>query len=252
LIGLDERELSSYCLGSECFAKGKVRPVKKWPRYRPCGDKALSVELGEAINVDINRRVHRLHGQLRSRPVAGLLGMNPTYRALFIEYDPRLLSFERLILLVEEAIQTPMPSGEERETVDIPVCYGGEFGPDLEEVAALHNLSSTEVIGLHSASLYHVYMIGFTPGFPYLGGLDPRLATPRKKTPRERVPGGSVGIADQQSGIYPIESPGGWQIIGRTPLKLFDLNRSPVFLIRAGQAVRFRAIARDEFEGYAD
>lgn len=226
--------------------------MKKRPTYRLCGDTALSVELGETIDLDINRRVHRLHGKLKSRHVPGLLGMNPTYRALFIEYDPRLISFERLILLVEEALETPIPSGEDTETVEIPVCYGGEFGPDLEEVAALHNLSSQEVIAVHSASLYHVYMIGFTPGFPYLGGLDPRLATPRKKTPRDRVPGGSVGIADQQTGIYPIESPGGWQIIGRTPLRLFDLKRSPVFLIRAGQAVRFRAIARNEFEGYPD
>jgi inhibitor of KinA len=219
---------------------------------RLCGDTALSVELGETIDIDINRRVHRLHGQLKKRNVAGLLGMNPTYRALFIEYDSRLISCERVMLLVEEAIGAPIPPEEESEIVEIPVCYGGEYGPDLEEVAALHNLSSQEVMALHSASLYHVYMIGFTPGFPYLGGLDPRLATPRKKTPRERVPAGSVGIADRQSGIYPIESPGGWQIIGRTPLRLFDLNRSPVFLVRAGQAVRFRAIARDEFEGYQD
>jgi inhibitor of KinA len=226
--------------------------VSKWPLYRPCGDTALSVELGETIDIASNRRVHRLHGQLKSRQVAGLLGMNPTYRALFIEYDPRLISFERLLLLVEEAIEASIPPEEERETVEIPVCYGGEYGPDLEEVAARHNLSSQEVIALHSASLYHVYMIGFTPGFPYLGGLDSRLATPRKKTPRERVPAGSVGIADRQSGIYPIESPGGWQIIGRTPLRLFALNRSPVFLVRAGQAVRFKAIARNEFEGYQD
>jgi inhibitor of KinA len=226
--------------------------VRRWPIYRPCGDTALSVEVGETIDIDSNRRVHRLHGQLKARQVAGLRGMNPTYRALFIEYDPRLISFERLLLLVEEAIEAPVPPEEESETGEIPVCYGGEYGPDLEEVAACHNLTSQEVIALHSAPLYHVYMIGFTPGFPYLGGLDPRLATPRKKTPRERVLAGSVGIADRQSGIYPIESPGGWQIIGRTPLRLFDLNRSPVFLVRAGQTVRFRAIARDEFENYQD
>jgi KipI family sensor histidine kinase inhibitor len=232
--------------------KGNVRPVKKRPKYRICGDTALSVELGEVIDVGINRQVHRLHEQLKSRHLAGLLGMNPTYRALFIEYDPRVISSERLMLLVDEAIETPISPDEGKETVEIPVCYGGEYGPDLAEVAALHNLSPQEVIALHSASLYHVYMIGFTPGFPYLGGLNPTLATPRKKTPRERVPAGSVGIADQQSGIYPIESPGGWQIIGRTPRRLFDLNRSPVFLIRAGQAVRFRPITRDEFEGNPD
>lgn len=232
--------------------QGKVRPVKKRPKYRICGDTALSVELGEVIDVGVNRQVHRLHEQLKSRHVAGLLGMNPTYRALFIEYDPGVISSERLMLLVDEAVETPISPDEGKETVEIPVCYGEEYGPDLEEVAALHNLLPQEVIALHSASLYHVYMIGFTPGFPYLGGLDPRLATPRKKTPRERVPAGSVGIADQQSGIYPIESPGGWQIIGRTPRRLFDLTRSPVFLIRAGQAVRFRPIARDEFEGDPD
>jgi inhibitor of KinA len=134
------------------------------------------------------------------------------------------------------------------KVIEIPVCYGGEYGPDLTELAAQHQLGIEEVITLHSREVYDVTMIGFTPGFAYLSGLDERLFTPRKKQPRKSVPAGSVGIADQQTGIYSIESPGGWQLIGRTPVKLFDPERTDPFLLKPGNRLRFRPITRDEFE----
>ena len=132
----------------------------------------------------------------------------------------------------------------------IPVHYGGSFGPDLPEVAEYHGMTPSEVIALHSAVTYRVYMIGFSPGFPFLGGLDPRLHTPRKKSPREKVPAGSVGIADQQTGIYSLDSPGGWRLIGRTPVKLFDLSREEPLLLGAGDRVLFQPITENEFENY--
>ena len=134
--------------------------------------------------------------------------------------------------------------------ITIPVRYGGSFGPDLPEVAEYHGMTPSEVIALHSAVTYRVYMIGFSPGFPFLGGLDPRLHTPRKKSPREKVPAGSVGLADQQTGIYSLDSPGGWQLIGRTPVKLFDLSREEPLLLGAGDRVLFQPITEKEFENY--
>lgn len=220
-----------------------------FPRFRACGDTALSVELGEGINSAVNRRVHALYRILKRRALAGILSLNPTYRSLFLQYDPTACSFERLMTVVEEALGDIEDASEgSGPLLDVPVCYGDEFGPDLAEVAAFHGLTQDEVIRRHTAPVYHVYMIGFTPGFPYLGGLDSALHTPRKAVPRSRVPAGSVGIAEQQTGIYPIESPGGWQIIGRTPLKLFDLHRDPPFLVEAGMAVRFHAISRKDYE----
>lgn len=221
------------------------------PVLRPCGDSAVSVELGEGIDLEVNRRVHALGRALAARGHPGVVALNPAYRALFVEYDPRRCSFEELALLVEQADQAPDLEAAHGAEMEIPVCYGGELGPDLEEVAAFHGLEPGRAVELHGAPVYHVYLVGFTPGFPYLGGLDPRLHTPRRATPRERVPAGSVGIADRQTGIYPIESPGGWQLIGRTPLRLFDLGREPPFLVPAGARLRFRPISREEYDRLA-
>ncbi|MEJ5364845.1 MAG: 5-oxoprolinase subunit PxpB [Desulfosoma sp.] len=231
------------------FSGPPVRGTADFPRFRICGDMALSVELGEGIDTAVNQRVHALYRTLKRCALPGILSLNPTYRSLFLQYDPTLCSFERLISAVEDALCNLDDSLKESGPVlDIPVCYGDELGPDLAEVAALHGLAQEEVIRRHTAPVYHVYMIGFTPGFPYLGGLDPALHTPRKAVPRSKVPAGSVGIAEGQTGIYPIESPGGWQLIGRTPLRLFDLNRDPPFLVEAGMAVRFYAISREQYE----
>ncbi|MFZ2445373.1 MAG: 5-oxoprolinase subunit PxpB [Syntrophobacteraceae bacterium] len=213
------------------------------PRILLCGDTGISVEFGDRIDPEINARVRRLYSRLRSGRPPGILDLNPTYRSLFIQYDPWVCSFERLAGYIEECIESGDAPEEQAASVkEVPVRYGGEFGPDLEEVAAFHGLGADEVVRLHHAPLYRVYMIGFTPGFAYLGGLDERLHTPRKSEPRKKVAAGSVGIADQQTGIYPIESPGGWQIIGRTPLRLFDPAREVPFLLQAGDFVRFTAI----------
>lgn len=222
------------------------------PRFRICGDQAVSIELGNGIDVGVNRRVHALHRAIKKKSMPGILSLNPTYRSLFVFYDPGLCSFERLISVFQEVLShlEDMDQGSSA-LVEIPVCYGGDLGPDLPDLAAFHGFTEQEVIRRHTDRSYHVYMIGFTPGFPYLGGLDPALATPRKPTPRAKVPPGSVGIAELQTGIYPIESPGGWQIIGRTPLKLFDLDRDPPFLLESGMTVRFRAISREEYENLA-
>jgi inhibitor of KinA len=218
-------------------------------RILPCGDTGISVEFGDVIDPGLNARVRRLFQALRDAQPVGILDLIPTYRALFIEYDPFECSFERLVLLVEAAVRgDAVASLPDAPAIEIPVCYGGEFGPDLEEVAACHQMSVEEVIELHCRPVYTVYMIGFTPGFPYLGGLDERLITPRKRKPRQRVPTGSVGIADRQTGIYSADSPGGWQIIGRTPVKLFDLTRAEPFLLQAWDRVQFIPVSKEAFE----
>jgi KipI family sensor histidine kinase inhibitor len=178
--------------------------------------------------------------------------LNPTYRSLFGQYRPWQCAFENLGLLVEEGLKV-RDEGYVRQAdpVRIPVCYGGVYGPDMEEVSAFHGLTADQVIQLHSSPEYYVYMIGFTPGFPYLGGLDERLFTPRKKEPRKMVSAGSVGIADRQTGIYSIDSPGGWQLIGKTPLRLFDQELQDPFLLSPGDFLQFVPITEDEYESYS-
>ncbi len=223
------------------------------PKILWCGDTGISVEFGDSIDPETNTLVRNLFAALKSAAHPGIVDLNPTYRSLFIQYDPWTCSFERLVQLVEDCTESAAEAAPENTVIkDVPVCYEEDYGPDLEEVARFHHLSAEKVIGLHCAPVYRVYMIGFTPGFAYLGGLDERLHTPRKKDPRKTVPPGSVGIADQQTGIYPIESPGGWQLIGRTPLKLFDPLREVPFLLQAGDFVRFRPISGDEFAKHSN
>ena len=219
------------------------------PKILLCGDQAVSIEFGDGIEPKINRKVLQLFDRFRTRPVPGIKDLIPSYRSLLIQYDPLKLSLEELKAIVR--LQLPclgQVDSSEGRIVTIPVRYGGSCGPDLTEVAEYHGLTPAEVIGLHSAVTYRVYMIGFSPGFPFLGGLDPRLHTPRKKSPREKVPAGSVGIADQQTGIYSLDSPGGWRLIGRTPVKLFDLSREEPLLLGAGDRVLFQPITGKEFE----
>jgi len=231
----------------------KIVPMYLNPKILLCGDTGLTVEFGDTIDPEINARVRYLCTSLKTLHPAGILDLNPTYRSLFIQYDPWVCSFERLLQIIEGCLESATTSEAETARVqEVPVCYGGEFGPDMEEVASFHTMSTDEVIRLHCAPLYQVYMIGFTPGFAYLGGLDEKLHTPRKKDPRKKVAAGSVGIADQQTGIYPIESPGGWQLIGRTPLRLFDPVRDPPFLLQTGDFVRFKPITGEEFAKHSD
>ncbi len=211
----------------------------------PAGDGAAWVRFGDPtaaiVDIAINRRVHALARALESAPLAGLREMTPGYAALVVYYDPLALTYEQ----VEAHLRAALAQIEEIEArpprvVEIPVVYGGEAGPDLDFVARHCGLSAAEVVRIHCGRDYPVLMMGFTPGFPYLGGMDPRIAAPRLETPRSRVPGGSVGIAGEQTGIYPLDSPGGWRIIGRTEVRLFDPTREPPFLLAPGDVVRFR------------
>jgi inhibitor of KinA len=218
------------------------------PRILLCGDTALSVEFGNCIDPAVNAQVQRLFKVLKEQRIPGVLGLISTYRALLIQYDPWACSYERLLQHVEDGLQSEVQGlTADSALFEIPVCYGSEYGPDLEAVAAFHKLLPERVIELHSRPLYSVFMLGFTPGFPYLGGLDERLVTPRRQEPRSSVPAGSVGIADHQTGIYSLDSPGGWQLIGRTPMKLFDLGRTEPFLLKPGDRVKFKPTARDVF-----
>lgn len=228
------------------------RAAPPFPRMLLCGETAIVVEFGDDIDSSINRRVHALARALKDLNHPGILELNPTYRSLLVQYDPWELSYERLLLHIEDGLQSGGELHREpQDIVEIPVCYDRELGPDLDMVAARHGLSPASVAALHAAPVYDVVMVGFTPGFPYLSGLDPRLATPRKETPRKVVPAGSVGIADRQTGIYSVDSPGGWQIIGRTPLRIFDLERSDPFLLKPGDRLRFHPISRETFESLA-
>lgn len=211
------------------------------PRMRACGESAVSVQFGDQIDPRVNARVHRLAAALRDAAWDGFGEAIPAYTTLLVQFDPLRWStdevtdrLERLLIDLDDA-----PGQESGRLVEIPVVYGGATGPDLEALAAAHGLTPAEVVALHALPEYRVYMIGFTPGFPYLGGLDARIATPRRATPRTTIPAGSVGIAGAQTGIYSLESPGGWQIIGRTRLVLFDPQRDPPSLLAPGDRVRF-------------
>lgn len=209
-------------------------------RYLPVGDCAITVEIGDEIAPNINAIVRALTLALEQLQLPGIRELVPTYRSVMILYDPAIILFHELVEQIKQAETSlsafaPPPA----RTIEIPVQYGGEFGVDISTVAARNHLTEDEVIALHSGRDYLVYMLGFTPGFCYLGGLDERLETPRLDVPRARIPAGSVGIAGKQTGIYPIDSPGGWQLIGRTPLRLFDPQREPPVFINAGDLVRF-------------
>ncbi len=218
------------------------------PRFLPVGDSALVVEFGDEISEEVNRKVHALAYALEKNPLPGLSEPVPTYRSLLIHYDPLRLSCEEVKAFVSDVLQKGEEVLEhESRVVEIPVVYGREFGPDIEFVAEHNGLSVEEVVRIHSTATYLVYMLGFSPGFAYLGGMSEAIATPRLETPRTLVPAGSVGIAGQQTGIYPIATPGGWHLIGRTPLKLFDPERDPPTLLKAGDSVRFVPISEEEY-----
>ncbi len=222
-------------------------------RMLVAGEQGLVVEFGNAIDPAVNARVHRLARSLAARGLEGVIETVPTYRSLLVLFDPLVLTRERLASEVEgllTATAVEEAPGAGGNTVELPVLYGGEFGPDLDFVARHNGLSAEEVIAFHSSSAYLVYMLGFTPGFPYLGGMSSRLATPRLSSPRVKVPSGSVGIAGSQTGVYPLESPGGWRLIGRTPLRLFDVDAERPFLLAPGDIVRFRPVDEEEFWAY--
>jgi len=213
------------------------------------GDRGLLVEFGDEIIREINEKVRRMALVVQDDIREGIVEVVPTYRSLLIIYNPLLLPIEDLkkrLEQIEEGLQqAPLP---EPKLTRIPAVYGGHYGPDLEEVAKYHQISPEKVIQLHCSKPYLIYMIGFMPGYPYMGELPEELVTPRLKTPRLVVPKGSVAIAQRQTGIYSMESPGGWQILGRTPVELFDPGKDPPALLKMGDLVQFYQIGEKEFQ----
>jgi len=220
------------------------------PRFLPAGERALVVEFGTRIDDAINRRVLALASLLRTQHVGknGVQAIVPTYRSLSVMYDPQRLSFEALRQLLLACIATLDENlAPATRRWRVPVCYGGAHGADLVSLAAAHDLTPEAVIALHTAPRYRIYMIGFLPGFAYLGGLDPQLHTPRRAAPRTITPAGSISIGGQQTAVASVAGPSGWHMLGRTPWRGFDLRRSPAFLFTAGDEVVFTPIDDDEF-----
>jgi KipI family sensor histidine kinase inhibitor len=212
-------------------------------------DNSIIIEYPPTISQEVNRNIRDLVKEIKNKLSEEIVDIIPAYHNIIVGYDclevdPLVLS-DKISAIVSEISKSDV---KEREIVEIPVCYEDPYGLDMDDVCEMHGISKEELIMKHTKPEYLVYMIGFTPGFPYLGGMDESLATPRKKEPRSKIPAGSVGIAGSQTGVYPITSPGGWQIIGRTPLKLFDPYRDNPVMIEAGQYIKYISISAKEFE----
>ncbi len=261
----------AWSTGSECvrYTLAAMRtPAGHDVQFQPASDQSLLIYFGpnskhgspdtesvgstppikNQITIEGHEQVRKLLRMIELEPVAGVRNLHPAYSSLLIKFDPLRLRHENLEDILRgflermEKINLPEP-----RRVEIPVCYDGEFGPDLNDVAELHRLTPERVIDLHASALYIVYFLGFVPGFAYLGELPPELATPRLATPRRSVPAGSVAIAASQTGVYPISTPGGWRLLGRTPAKMFQPERAEMSLLSIGDCVRFVPISREQF-----
>ncbi|HXT18444.1 MAG TPA: 5-oxoprolinase subunit PxpB [Gemmatimonadaceae bacterium] len=225
----------------------------------PLGDHAVLVTLGDSIGEATHRRVQAAVARIDHARIRGVVDLVPAFASVAVHYDPRAVEGDggspyarlrdRLRRELSDLTNEELPPAR---VVEIPVCYGDELGPDLDEVATMHEMSAADVIRLHSDALYLVYMVGFMPGFAYLGGLPELIATPRRSSPRSAVPAGTVGIGGSQTGVYPLVSPGGWNLIGRTPRKMFDIGRDEATLLATGDRVRFRPITRAEFDDWRE
>ena len=223
-------------------------------RFLLTGDTSLSAEFGSEISERINAQIRAFTIALENSKVPGIVELVPTYRSCMIHYDPGVIRYGELTKKLEDVLgrldSIAIPPSD---VLEVPVLYGGEeMGPDLAYVAEHAGLSEQEVVALHTSTEYLIYMLGFTPGFTYLGGMSDKIETPRLKQPRVKIPAGSVGIAGKQTGVYPIDSLGGWQLIGRTPVKMYDPNRETPILPKAGQYIKFRAIDQAEYDEIAD
>ncbi|MGF0004946.1 5-oxoprolinase subunit PxpB [Bacillus altitudinis] len=235
--------------------------IKDTITFHPLGDAAIVIQAGTDISEDIHERVKQLFSCIEQHPFEGYVEAVQAFTNVTVFYEPykvyqsaqlkqRAISpYEWVKDYIENLLEDNWQEGNQvkRRIVDIPVCYGGELGPDLEEVARINNLTPEEVVRIHTSGTYLVYMIGFAPGFPFLGGLSEKIAAPRRQTPRMSIPKGSVGIAGKQTGVYPISTPGGWQLIGQTPLSLFRPNAERPSLLKAGDEVRFVQLSEKEF-----
>ena len=217
-------------------------------RLLPAGDRALVAEFGNKIDPEVNDQVHALAGSLEKACPAGITELVPTFRSLLIHYDPDVLSYDQLKKKVEELEKDcHFASDTKRRVLHIPCCYGSHFGPDLPFMEKYTGLTRDEIIFLHSSRDYRIYMLGFLPGFVYLGGLDKRLEMPRLSTPRVKIPGGSVGIGGNQTGVYPMDSPGGWRLMGSTPVNFYDPLRQEPVLCSSGDYIRFVPITSSDY-----
>ena len=220
-----------------------------YPQIRPTGDSALMVYFGDKIKKEINERVRAFDEAVLKAGIRGITETVPSYSACMVCYDPLSIGYgalkEQLEALASGSVKAHISEGV---LLEIPVVYGGKYGPDLSDVAEHAGLTEDAVIDIHTSRDYPVYMLGFSPGFPYLGDMDERIACPRLKTPRTVIPAGSVGIADNQTGIYPAETPGGWRIIGRTPLRLYDPDRERPVMAEPGMRIRFVSIREEDAE----
>ena len=219
-------------------------------RFLLAGESCVVVEFGDEINLELNRMVRYMFLSLKQMSIPGITELIPTYRSLYVEYNPLLIGLEELKKRLREVDEgTDEVDISPPRVVEIPTVYGGEHGPDLEFVANYNNLTQKEVVEIHTSQDYLVYMLGFTPGFAYLGGVSERIATPRLETPRLKVLAGTVAIAGQQTGVYPVDSPGGWRLLGKTPIQLFDPDRDPPALLQpTSDYVRFVSIDEDEYQ----
>jgi len=215
--------------------------------FHPLGDRAIQLVFSNKISKQTIQKIKSYTTLLESESIQGLIEWIPAYTTLTILYDPAIIQYEELVemlnqIKVKEASEVPQSF-----IYELPICYGGDFGPDLSYVASYHSLTEDEVINIHSSRDYFIYMIGFAPGFPYLGGMSIKISTPRLDRPRKKVAAGSAGIAGEQTGIYPLDSPGGWRIIGRTPIPLYNPNNEQPILLSPGNYLRFKPISLQQF-----
>ena len=228
--------------------------------FSPLGDRAILITLGDSIDEATHRLVRAVAARLDAHPPRGIIDRVPAFASVVVHYEPLLAEgddarspHERMVAALEALLadlrDDALPASR---LVEIPVCYGGELGPDLDDVATQHGMSSADVVELHASGDYLVYMVGFMPGFAYLGGLAPRIVTARRQTPRTAVPAGTVGIGGRQTGVYPLVSPGGWNLIGRTPRRMFDVRREEPTLLTTGDRVRFRPMSAAEFRDWRE
>lgn len=219
-----------------------------YPQIKITGDTSVAIVFGDEISEEINTKIRAFDTALNDEQIDGVYETVPTYCTLTIHYAPEVIRFQELKAKLEAMLAVAHKAQKMNPVIiEIPVLYGGEYGPDLAYVAQYNHMTPEEVIRIHSEAEYLIYMLGFTPGFSYMGGMDERIATPRLKSPRVLIPAGSVGIAGKQTGIYPIDSPGGWQLIGRTPVHLYDAERDTPILLDAGLHVKFIPIDEAEY-----
>lgn len=243
LTGLSDKERTNFC-----DIRGLSIMTAASPRILASGDTAVTVEFGKTIDHAVNRRVLSLDRAVARASISGVRETVPTYRSLLVHYNPVQIDYATICETLRALANQPVDTGGAIKHWRIPVVYGGAYGVDLDDVARAHGITADDVIALHAGSKYVVAMIGFTPGFSYLSGLDPALETPRRENPRTQTPSGTISIGGAQACVQCLAAPSGWHLLGRTPVRTFHPKRDPVFLMEPGDAVTFHAIAAKDFD----